>query len=229
MLPLTPGVSRNVFRENDPKSAAADAEYQAKRPRVLQAHQNTCQYCGVKSVEGIEVHHQDCNHANNSENNLKPGCVFCHPVNHIGELAARFTRADQSEIAGRYVGLSYIPDISQADLSHLLRTIGHVLLHGDEEQKFEAGALYDHLLTYSGYIEASWGSSKASHFAIALREASTPVYEARATSMSGIRIIFSLDAIKKLASRFAQEFSRMSMSTWDNVMKHRYTERNKGQ
>lgn len=228
MLALVPGVSRNIFRENDPRSVAADAEYKAKRPGVLAAHKNTCQYCGVASNDGIEVHHQDCDHTNNSGANLKPGCVFCHPVNHIGELAARFTRSDQSEIAGRYVGLSYIPGIKQTDFSHLMRTIGHVLTHGTDEQKFEAGALYDHLLTYSGYIEASWGSSKASHFAIALRETSAPVYEARARSMEGIRVIFSLEAVKKLAARFVQEFIAMPMSAWDDVMKQRCPTQEKG-
>jgi len=222
VLELIPGVSRNVFRDNDPRAAAADAEYQATRPAVLNSYKYTCQFCSVASREAIEVHHQDCNHANNDKDNLKPGCVFCHPVHHLGEIAARFSRVDQSEVAGKYVALTYLPDLSQADLSHLLRTIGHVLLNGDEEQKKEAAALYDHLLSYSGYVEGAWKTSHASHFAIALRECSDKVFSARETSMKGLRVIFSLEAVKKLSSKFAKEFISIPIGVWSTIMQQRY-------
>jgi intracellular multiplication protein IcmJ len=92
MVELIPGVSRNTFRDHDPQAEAADAAYRAKRPAVLQRAQYTCQGCGVKSSGGLEVHHKDCNHANNTDENFVPECVFCHPVNHIGELASRTCR-----------------------------------------------------------------------------------------------------------------------------------------
>jgi hypothetical protein len=222
MLELVPGVSRNVFRDNDPQSAAADAEYKALRPGALARHKHTCQFCSVESVEGMEVHHLDCNHANNSQDNLKPACVLCHPVNHLGEIAARFTRMDQSEIAGKYVSLSYLPDLSQQDLSHLLRTIGFVINEGTEPQKEEATALYEHLLSYSGYVEGAWGSSDASHFAIALRECSAPVYEARVIPMAGIKLVFSIEAVKKLAKKFMSEFRSLPIAAWEAISKQRY-------
>lgn len=221
-LDLIPGVSRNVFRDNDPRAAAADAEYQAIRPAVLVSHKHTCQFCTVVSREAIEVHHQDCNHANNDEANLKPGCVFCHPVHHLGEIAARFSRVDQSEVAGKYVALSYLPELSQADLSHLLRTIGHVLLNGDEDQKKEAAALYDHLLSYAGYVEGAWKTAHASHFAIALRECNDSIFAARETSMKGLRVIFSVEAIKKLSAKFVNEFKSIPITVWATIMQQRY-------
>lgn len=221
MLDLIPGVSRGVFRENDPQSAAADAEYRSKRPTVLKRANYTCQFCGVKSKEGIEVHHLDCNHANNSEENLKPACVTCHPVNHLGEAAARFSRIDKSEIAGGLVSMAYMPTISQTDLSHLLRTIGHVMSHGTPEQKDDATELYKQLLSHSSYIESVWGSSKASHFAQALRQAPKEVYDARVETMKGVRIIFSLKAVKDMATKFIEEFRSLPIASWSTIYEQR--------
>lgn len=221
MLELIPGVSRNVWRDNDPKAVAADAEYRAKRPAALARHQHTCQYCGVRTQDGMEVHHADCDHANNGEENLTPACVMCHPVNHIGELSTRHTRSDQSELAGSMVRLSYLPDISQADLSHLLRTIGLVLAHGSDEQKAEADALYNQLVGYSRYIETAWNTSKPAHFAIAMREIPIDAYEQRRTTMRGIRVIFSMDAVRKLAGRFTKEFATLPISAWHGIYQQR--------
>lgn len=221
MTELIPGVSRNVWRDNDPQAVAADAEYRAKRPSALARHRHTCQSCAVQSGDGMEVHHQDCNHANNSEENLQPACVFCHPVNHIGELAGRYTRVDQSEVAGMAVRLSYLPDLKQSDLSHLLRTIGHVLNNGSEEQKQHAAALFDQLTGYARYIESAWGTSKASHFAIALRESSANAYAGRGVTMAGVRVVFSLEAVKRLAARFSKEFATLPIPSWESIYKRR--------
>lgn len=223
MVELIPGVSRNTFRDHDPQSEAADAAYRAKRPSVLQRAQYTCLGCGVKSTGGLEVHHKDCNHANNTDENFAPECVFCHPVNHIGELASRLTRADESELAGSVSQLAYLPDLPQADLSHLMRTLGHVLTNAaaSEEEKADAKVLHASLLEYSHYIESVWGSSKASHFAIAMKEVSEPVYAARAEPMKGLRVVFGLGVVVKQAKKFSDEFASLPMSTWSLIFARR--------
>lgn len=223
MIELIPGVSRNTFRDHDPNAEAADAAYRAKRPSVLQRAQYTCVACTVKSVDGMEVHHKDCNHANNTDENFAPECVFCHPVNHIGELANRFTRADESELSGGMSHLAYLPEISQADLSHLMRTIGHVLVSPDtsEQQKADAKALYESLLGYAHYIESAWGSSKAGHFAVALKDVSQAVYEHRATPMQGLRVVFAIGVIVKQAKKFATEFTSLPIQSWQSIFARR--------
>lgn len=223
MAELIPGVSRNTFRDHDPQAEAADAAYRAKRPSVLQRAQHTCQACGVKSSGGLEVHHKDCNHANNTDENFSPQCVFCHPVNHIGELASRLLRADESELAGSVSQLAYLPDLQQSDLSHLMRTIGHVLASAgaSEEEKAEAKVLHASLLEYSHYIEAVWGSSKASHFAIAMKEVSGPVYAARAEPLKGLRVVFALGVVVKQAKKFSEEFASLPMSSWTSIFARR--------
>lgn len=222
-MDLVPGVSRNTFRDHDPKAEVADAEYRAKRPGILQRANNTCVVCGVKSVDGMEVHHKDSNHANNSDANFAPECVFCHPVNHIGELASRMLRQDESELAGGMSLLAYLPDIDQSDLSHLMRTIGHVLANPDATaaQKEDAKALHDSLLEYGHYIESQWGSSKASHFAIALKEVSAPVYDERAVPMKGLRVVFGLGVLVKQAKKFASEFQSLPIMSWPGIAARR--------
>lgn len=223
MAELIPGVSRNTFRDHDPQAEAADAAYRAKRPAVLQRAQYTCQACGVKSAGGLEIHHKDCNHANNADENFSPQCVFCHPVNHIGELASRLTRADESELAGTVSQLAYLPDLHQSDLSHLLRTIGHVLAsaQASEEEKADAKILHASLLEYSHYIESVWGSSKAGHFAIAMKEVSGPVYAARAEPMKGLRVVFALGVVVKQAKKFSEEFASLPISSWPAIFARR--------
>lgn len=222
-LELVPGVSRNTFRDHDPAAEAADAEYRAKRLPALQRANFTCLGCAVKSVDGMEVHHKDCNHANNAETNFAPECVFCHPVNHIGELASRVTRSDESELAGGMSHLAYLPDLSQADLSHLMRTIGHVLgsATSTDEQKADARELYESLLQYGHYIESTWGSSNAGHFAIALKEVSAPVYAERAKPMAGLRVVFALGVIVKQAKKFADEFRSLPLEAWASIAARR--------
>lgn len=223
MAELIPGVSRNTFRDHDSQAEAADAAYRAKRPAVLQRAQYTCQACGVKSAGGLEIHHKDCNHANNAEENFSPQCVFCHPVNHIGELASRLTRADESELAGSVSQLAYLPDLQQSDLSHLMRTIGHVLAsaQASEQEKADAKILHASLMEYSHYIESVWGSSKAAHFAIAMKEVSGPVYAARAEPMKGLRIVFALGVVMKQAKKFSEEFASLPISSWPAIFTRR--------
>lgn len=223
MAELIPGVSRNTFRDHDPQAEAADAAYRAKRPAVLQRAQYTCQACGVKSAGGLEIHHKDCNHANNAEENFSPQCVFCHPVNHIGELASRLTRADESELAGSVSQLAYLPDLQQSDLSHLMRTIGHVLAsaQASEQEKADAKILHASLMEYSHYIESVWGSSKAAHFAIAMKEVSGPVYAARAEPMKGLRVVFGLGVVMKQAKKFSEEFASLPISSWPAIFTRR--------
>jgi intracellular multiplication protein IcmJ len=223
MIELVPGVSRNTFRDHDAQAQVADAEYRAKRPAALQRAGFICQGCGVKSVDGMEVHHRDCNHANNSDENLTPECVLCHPINHIGELASRVTRVDDSELAGGMSNFVYLPDISQQDLSHLMRTIGHVLGAADasEQQKADAKALHESLLPYSQYIEGAWGSSRVAHFAIALKEVAQPQYERRADPMQGLRVVFALGVVVKLARKFVAEFVSLPFDAWPSITARR--------
>lgn len=222
-MEITPGVSRNTFRDNDPRADIADAEYRAKRPAVLRRVHYTCVVCGVKSVDAMEIHHMDCNHANNSDANFAPECVFCHPVNHIGELAARLARTDASELAGGASQLAFLPDIGQSDLSHLMRTLGHVLGSADttEEQKDDARAIFASLMEYSHYIESAWGTSEAGHFAIALKEVAPEVYEARAEPMAGLRVLFALNVIVGQSKKFANEFVSIPMASWPSIFARR--------
>jgi intracellular multiplication protein IcmJ len=96
---------------NDADAAEADAEFKGKRKSALERDQHTCQFCGFKSMHWQEVHHANDDHADNRLDNLITTCSFCHMCQHIG-LAGSHKEAV----------LIYLPQVSQADLHHLVRT-----------------------------------------------------------------------------------------------------------
>lgn len=111
-IPLILSVKAENWRMHDASSQQSDAEFKHVRLRALERDNYTCQACGFRNPTWQEVHHVDDNHANNELSNLATLCPFCHMVQHIG-LAG---------YSGEAV-LAFIPEISQADLHHLVRTI----------------------------------------------------------------------------------------------------------
>jgi intracellular multiplication protein IcmJ len=110
-LPLFLSVKTLNWRMNDRNSAEADAEFQKVRKRALDRDNHTCRFCGFKASKWQEVHHRDDDHTNNSLDNLVTACPYCHMCQHIG-LAGH----------NREAILIFRPEISQADLHHLVRT-----------------------------------------------------------------------------------------------------------
>ncbi len=214
-LDLLPGVARGAWRRRgDPKTDAADREYRAKRPGVLSSHAYSCRFCGVQAPDAMEVHHLDGDHSHNTDLNLVAACVFCHPVNHLGNSSLRTDDA-QSEAAGQFATLIHLPGLSQADLSHLMRTIGHVRVHGSESEKAEAHQLYEQIARYEQHFNAGFGSPKVVNVAQALKECSDEAYRTHVPRIfHDVRVIFRLSAVEKLARRFSKQFDALPISTW---------------
>lgn len=120
LIPLDIDVKRSVWRQAN--VTASDAEFQSARLRVLERDDYTCRGCNFRSPPArtkkgdgpsyMDVHHLDHDHGNNALDNLATMCPFCHQAFHIG-----------------YAGVSnggiliWLPEISQADLNNLARTI----------------------------------------------------------------------------------------------------------
>jgi len=111
-LPLTLSVKARNWRMFDQDSHDHDMEFKTIRQSVLDRDRNTCCGCGFKAAKWQEVHHIDDDHSNNKMSNLVTVCMFCHACQHIG-LAGR----NQEAI------LAFIPEISQAQLHHVVRSI----------------------------------------------------------------------------------------------------------
>jgi intracellular multiplication protein IcmJ len=110
-LPLRLSVKCLNWRMNDADAADADAEFKRVRKSALERDQHSCRFCGFKSLHWQEVHHSNDDHADNRLDNLITTCPFCHMCQHIG-LAG----------SNKEAVLIYLPQISQADLHHIVRT-----------------------------------------------------------------------------------------------------------
>ncbi len=93
-----------AWRDGSASSKAADAAFaQAKRQlltkRIGPSGQLVCEGCGAVTLAGsgnglteqgwFDVHHQNGNHADQSESNLSISCPFCHMPFHLGFHAMR--------------------------------------------------------------------------------------------------------------------------------------------
>lgn len=112
LLDLFLSVKCQNWRMNDADAAEADSEFASVRKRALENHNHTCCFCGFRNLKYQEVHHFNDDHSDNRLENLITTCPFCHLCQHIG-LAGRNKEAV----------LIWLPEISQADLHHVVRTI----------------------------------------------------------------------------------------------------------
>ena len=113
-IKLILSVKAKNWRAEDPDSYEKDEEFKRIRPRILKEDDYTCRACGFKSKDGKwqEVHHLNDDHSDNSLLNLATLCSYCHMTQHIG-LAGKHGEAR----------VIFLPEISQARLHHLVRTI----------------------------------------------------------------------------------------------------------
>jgi len=110
-IPLTLSVKCENWRMFDKGSEDADAEFEKVRKKALERDNHSCRFCGFRAMKWQEVHHANDDHADNRMENLVTACPFCHMCQHIG-LAGRNEEAV----------LVWLPQISQADLHHIVRT-----------------------------------------------------------------------------------------------------------
>lgn len=217
--PLRVGVARGAWRKLG-QQTVADNEFRAVRPTILARDQHTCVFCRVQSDQATEVHHEDGDHTHNDPSNLLTACVMCHPVNHLGNSAIRDLAP--SETVGQYGSLLVLPGISQADLSHLARTIGHVLNTGTDAEKEAATSLHRQLASHSVFFESTFGPIKVRNVAQALVEIDDRAYvEKVPVVFDAVRVWFKIAAIKQLASRFAGLYKAMPIASWPGIANQR--------
>lgn len=116
-LPLIPGIARmtgnSVSSRPSPKLSGKANELTPEIKRaVFERDHHTCQCCGFQSQKYQEVHFLDHNHKNFTMDNMVTTCIFCHQVFNI----------DQASVM-RSAVLIWLPEISQADLHHIMRAI----------------------------------------------------------------------------------------------------------
>lgn len=112
LLPLTLNIKRDKWRVNDPNFGDADQGFEQMRRRALERDDFSCRFCTFRSPKWQEVHHFNDDHHDNRLENLVTTCQYCHMCQHIGLWGSK-----------REAVLIWLPEMTQVELNHLVRTI----------------------------------------------------------------------------------------------------------
>jgi len=82
------------------------------RKRIFERDNHTCQYCGFQSEKFQLVHVRDGDKTNTNDDNLVTSCIFCNQCFHLDKIGEMKSGV-----------LVWMPEISQAQLHHLARSI----------------------------------------------------------------------------------------------------------
>ncbi len=174
-----------------------------------------CVYCGYVSRSN-ECHHIDGNHANNDDANHAVVDTLCHSYQHLGQQATQ--NPLNADSIGNRTALAVVPELSAQTLNLLQRAIGVALL--DEREAQVAKAISKSLTQRTRPVLEAFGTFKPREFAAAMYQMSAQAYEARATVVGDLRLLFHTGILKAEGARFRSEFPALPISTWEDVFKH---------
>lgn len=175
--PLTLGVVRpNWAAGRTVFTASTDVEQ--ARNAILTRDDHTCQCCGFRAERHQEILHLDGNAKNFSDDNVITTCIFCHQCFDL-EGASRM----------RSGMLIWLPEILQADLHHLMRSV--YLARTAQGGMAETGRkVFDVLYKRGEEARKRLGATDPEALAIVLRDFLTrKEYERAQERMEGIRLL----------------------------------------
>ncbi len=201
LLTLTLSVKTKNWRQNDMESGEKNAEFQIVKPKVRERDNNSCKHCGFRLPKGgyyMQVHHLNDDHGDQSLQNLVTTCMHCHAPHHIGLWGM-----DRGK--GKEASIIYLPEISQADLSHMCRTILVARRYAEKieadpkelddkkrsarQMKEAADALFDRYRAREAEAESRLGSSDPLDLANALLQLNDSDYERRKEALAPYRLL----------------------------------------
>ncbi len=91
-----------------------DAEFRKLRAEVLKRDKNTCQACGIQSMQGMEVATRDPDGDRHTAAELAAVCPICNSTRHVGLKHSEWKEDDH---------VVYLPEISQTHLSRLMHAV----------------------------------------------------------------------------------------------------------
>jgi len=173
-------------------SDAAAGVPDAVREAVLRRDGWTCRYCGFRDARYQELLHLDGDHANHAEGNLACVCGLCHAPFHPGHAGL-----------GGEGSLVWLPEITQAQCSHLARALQVVFEFGNPHAgtydaakgpppglagTYDAAmALHDALAGRQREAERRVGTADPAVLGVALLGLAPDAYARRARALDGVR------------------------------------------
>lgn len=110
LQPITLGIVRSSGNAQSAEKAAL--QLQEIRPKILERDEHSCRFCGFRSMKYQEIHFLNGNPEDLRSDNLATACIFCHQCFDL-EKASQMNSGV----------LVWLPEIGQAELSHLARAI----------------------------------------------------------------------------------------------------------
>ncbi len=109
-LDITLGIARNPG--NATSYSATGGIDPELRLKVFERDNHTCAFCGFKAQKYQDIHFIDSNPANTRLDNMQTACMYCMQCFDLEKTAVMKSGV-----------LVWLPEISQADLSHVARAI----------------------------------------------------------------------------------------------------------
>lgn len=144
--------------------------------------QDCCDSCGY-THKANQLIFRDGNPENQTDDNLGIACPVCAFSSRLNKLGAN---------DGVMV---YLPAISPADISHLLRTIVIARREGSERQKADAEKILCWLTEHRREAEDFWGTSHPGEFGLALMQAPSTVREDLQQRLRHVVLILNPDLL----------------------------------
>lgn len=159
-----------------PRISAAD--WPRLRNRVLARDNFTCRYCGFRAEKFQRVHFKSGEQGEATLANLATACIFCEQCFEL------------ESVTGMGSGmLIWLPELSQAELHHLVRAI-YIARAGDGEISSRAQAALDQLMARRTEAKRRLGTDDPLMLASALTEhLDDAAYASRASRLEGIRLL----------------------------------------
>lgn len=156
------------------------------KQQVLSEQNNTCQFCGFKTDKFQEVV--------NYKGNNQVACSFCYQVLNL-----------EAAISRRSGYLIYLPELTQAELNHILRAIYVARTDSNLEIATSARRVFDVLIERRALAEKILGTDDLRSFAEILQCFMNDEEKSQISDkLSGIRLL-SLD--KKIVVEDGMEFN----------------------
>ena len=190
LLSISLGLSRTSGKAAQIKSGASSTGSASsatgdipkeKKQKIFTRDDNTCQCCGFQSKKYQEVLAVNGNINDQSDQNLKTTCIFCHQCFNLDKVNVM-----------RSGVLLWLPEIKQADLHHIARAI-YVARISQGPVADAARASLDALMARREAVKARIGTDDPYILATVLKDYLTNNhYAQRDKKIDGIRL-FPLD------------------------------------
>ncbi|PZQ49135.1 MAG: type IV secretion protein DotN [Micavibrio aeruginosavorus] len=179
LLPINLGIVRSSGNAQAVERAAV--LLQELRPKILERDNHTCRFCGFQSQKYQEVHCLNANPEDVRPDNLVTACIFCQQCFDLEKASAMNSGV-----------LVWLPEIEQAELSHVARSI-YVARISQGSMADSARTALDAIMGRREDAKARMATDDPFFLANVLRDFLGPKhYAARTEKLAGIRL-FPLD------------------------------------